>query len=238
MTCALAAAGCAVRREADVEVDTSKMADPQFQAYLAQAPLVTIAESYRAMLLLADGEDPATTFEERRDKLVSRGIVRAQWNLSPDQALDKGTLAFMVMRICQMRGGVNFTVFGSLGLGDRRYAVRELVYRRMIEDAVAYQVVTGGELVSLMAKADDFMEKRGLYQAEPIELPPEPGPGELPPWAQPPAATQPAAGLPVPAAPIDEVDPVPFAEQPEIVDDDSTPDTDPAPWQAPNGDRR
>lgn len=170
--------GCGAPRNIEMEVDPDQLTDMEFQAYLATAPMVTVAEAYRAMLMLADGEDTCKSFDERRERLAARGIIRPQWNLRPDHVLDQGSLAYMVMRICRMPGGVNMLALGSFGIGDRRYALREMIYRGMMEDAVAYQFVSGGQLVALMAQADVYMEKHALYEAPPIELPPEPKPGE------------------------------------------------------------
>jgi hypothetical protein len=146
------------------------LADEGFQAYLAEAELVTVEEAYRAMLILADGEDSSTSFEQRRELLESRGILRPEWNLQPQNVIDVGSVAYMVCRVCQIRGGVNCRLFGSWGLGDRRYALRELLYREMIDRTVDYQYMTGAAMITVLAKADELMEKKGLYYSETIDL--------------------------------------------------------------------
>lgn len=166
----LAGAACTGPRTVKLDIDPDTLDDSQFQAYIADSPLISVAEAYRAMLILADGEDSAKTFEERKAKLESRGIARSEWNLQPDNVIDKGSLAYMVARICKINGGVNLTVFGSLGIGERRYAMRELVYRDMLADAVDYQFVTGGELTALMGKADAYMARKGLYETKKIDI--------------------------------------------------------------------
>ena len=162
--------GCMGPRTTQPEVDPAGLTDEAFQSYLAEAPYVTVDEGYRAMLILADGHDGGKTFEERRQKLEDRGIARAAWQLKPDHVLDAGSISYMVMKICQVRGGVNCNLMGSWGLGDRRYAMRELVYRGMLDDSVDYQAMTGGKLIALMAKADELMEKKGLYESTKIDL--------------------------------------------------------------------
>lgn len=166
----LATIGCAGPRTIAPSVDAESLSDDGFQAYLAQTDLITVNEAYRAMLILADGEDACRTFDERREKLESRGIAKAEWNLQPENVIDTGSVAYMVCRICQIRGGVCANLFGSWGLGDRRYALRELVYREMIDESVDYQYVTGPCLLALMAHADELMEKKGLYETETIDL--------------------------------------------------------------------
>lgn len=152
------------------EVNPNDLNDQGFQVYLARAPLITVDEAYRAMLILADGEDTSQGFTERKEKLESRGIVRAAWDLQADNVIDAGSLAFMVCRICKISGGVNATLFGSWGLGDRRYALRELIYRQMVDEMIDYQFVTGADLHGLMRKADALMMEKGLYESENIDL--------------------------------------------------------------------
>jgi len=161
---------CAGPRPTQPPVDPGTLSDDAFQAYLAEVDVVTVDEAYRAMLVLADGEDTCKTFEERKQKLESRGIARAQWNLQPDVVVDAGSVAYMICRICKIQGGVCFNLFGRPGLGDRRYALRELIYREMLDDTVDYQYMSGAVMVGLMAKADALMEERGLYEAEKIDL--------------------------------------------------------------------
>jgi hypothetical protein len=153
------------------ERDPATLPDECFQAYLADVDLVTVDEAYRAMLILADGEDPGKTFDERREKLVARGIAKAEWDLQPENVIDSGSVAYMICQICRIQGGVNMNLFSRVGLGDRRYALRELIYREMIpEDVVNYQYLTGAAMIAMMAKADELMAKKGLYETQVIEL--------------------------------------------------------------------
>ncbi len=192
----LAAAGCGAPRGWQPDVDPNSLADVEFQAYLADAPVVTVAEGFRAMLILADGEDTCKTFEDRRAKLEERGIARPAWKLEPDHMLDKGTLAYMIRQICRIHGGINLNVFGSIGLGERRYALREMIYEDIMAESADFAVVRGGELVSAMSKADAWMQKNRLYEVEPLELPPEPPPGATTEWMASPT-TAPSERAPV-----------------------------------------
>lgn len=167
---AATSAGCAGPRLSTPPADPSGLSDAAFQGYLAEIDLVTTDEAYRAMLILADGEDPSDGFEQRRQTLESRGIAKAAWDLHPDNVIDAGSVAYMVCRICRISGGVDMHLLGSVGLGDRRYALKELIYREMITDAVDYQYVTGAALYALMRKADALMEKQGLYESTGVDL--------------------------------------------------------------------
>ena len=162
--------GCTAQRDVVLDVDPDTLSDDGFQAYLAEVPMVTVDETYRAMLILADGEDTSETFEQRRATLEERGIARSAWSLRPADVIDTGSVAYMVCKICRVRGGVNYNLFAKMGLGDRRYAMRELVFLDMLEDSVDYQFMSGPALVALMARADEVMEQKGLYETERIDL--------------------------------------------------------------------
>lgn len=162
--------GCAGPRVEHPETDAAELSDEGFQHYLAQVDVVTVDEAYRAILILADGEDGRESFEERKAELESRGIAKAQWNLKGDYVIDAGSVAYMICQVCKIRGGANMTLMGSWGLGDRRYALRELIYRQMIEEMVEYQYMTGAELHSLVRKSDNLMMAKGLYESDKIDL--------------------------------------------------------------------
>ena len=123
------------------------------------------------MVILAEGQDANQDFEQRRAWLQERDIARAAWKLQPDDYVDNGSVSFMVCQILKVKGGLNRMLLGSWGLGDRRYAYRELVYRKLIAtSSVDYAPMTGGELVNLLGLADEYMANKGIYESEPVEL--------------------------------------------------------------------
>lgn len=168
--CSLALVGCAGPRKVHPEINAQELSDEGFELYLAQVDVVTVDEAYRAMLILADGADGRETFEERRAELEGRGIAKAAWRLKGENIIDAGSVAYMVCRICEIRGGVNRALLGSWGLGDRRYALRELTYRQMLDEMVDYQYMTGASLHTLMRRADRLMAEKGLYESEGVDL--------------------------------------------------------------------
>ncbi len=172
--------GCGRPRKTAPDVDPGTLDDMAFQAYLADVPVVTVDEACRAMLILADGEDKTQSWTARRDELVRRGLIRSAWGLRPDHVADRGTVAYMVCEICRIGGGVNRLLLGSWGLGDRRYAYRELVHIGLMPAGTEWQYVTGGQMVALLGKADALMEKKGLYESEAFELEAEPEVGQGP----------------------------------------------------------
>ncbi len=145
--------------------DHNALNEIEFVHYLSALPTVSMDEAYHAMLVLADGEDSRQTFAQREAALVSRGVVRASWGLVADDALDKGTLAYMIVKICHLSGGLNDAVFGSWGLGDRRYALRTAIWHEMMPYGLPYHVVTGGELLTTITEAAEYLEREGLEES-------------------------------------------------------------------------
>ncbi|UCG31721.1 MAG: hypothetical protein JSU68_08630 [Phycisphaerales bacterium] len=168
---ALGLLGCAAPQPSEPRLDHNTLDDDAFLGYLADEPLVTVDEAYRAAIILAEGEDPHMSFDERRAWLQERDIARPAWKLEPDAYIDNGSVSFMVCQILKIQGGISRWIFGSWGPGDRRYAYRELVYRDLIvTPSVDYAPMTGGELVNLLGLADEYMAEKGIYAAEPVEL--------------------------------------------------------------------
>ncbi len=167
----LCAAGCShVNRAEQVDRAEQLGIDEFLHEHLPRQPMVTAGEAYRALLLLADGEEKCASFQERAAELERRHWVRREWNLSREQPIDSGAVAYIVLAIIHGQRGVNSLMLGSLGLGERRYALRDLVYLGLIDDKPAYRWMTGGELLDLMGKADDYMARHKLYPAEPVNL--------------------------------------------------------------------
>jgi hypothetical protein len=125
----------------------------------------TIGEAVRGVCLLVNGSDPGKTFDERYEFLLQRQIVRPAWNLKSDDWIDRGTLAYMLIKAGGIKGGVNLRLLGSLGLGDRRYAYRELIYLNLMETGCDYQYLTGPELITVTGNVDRFIQDRGNYSA-------------------------------------------------------------------------
>lgn len=144
--------------------------DAFLHEHLQAQPMVTVGEAYRAMILLADGDDTYNSFAAREEALLAIKAVRPEWKLERDQIIDRGTVAYMVAQIIKAPGGVNFNLLGRNGVGDRRYAVREMAYLDLMDTRPSYRYMTGAELVDLLGKADAYMAKHGLYDEEPVDI--------------------------------------------------------------------
>jgi hypothetical protein len=100
------------------------------------------------VLLLMDGEDRYLSFSERQAALAARGVLASRWELAEDQPVTKGTLAYMVLKALDVKGGLMMRLCPS-----RRYAYREAVYRGMMNRGADYEPLTGPEAVAVFGRA-------------------------------------------------------------------------------------
>ena len=173
----LSLTGCSAARRFEPAQDPDTLPGTSFLHYLATVPVVSVEEGCRAILLVANGVEKHRTHRERYAELLRRGMVREAWQLQPGDMLDKGTLAYMAHKVCQLPGGLNTLLLGSWGLGDRRYALKEVSAAGIMPYDVPYRVLRGGELLAVLAKIDAYMAEHELYEWGRKEVD---GPSDLP----------------------------------------------------------
>ncbi len=139
-------------------LDPATLDDTAFLHYLATAPTVTVQEGGRAVLLLSGPTSRLPTWEEQKARLADLRALKPQWRLSPDQTLDKGTLAFMVAAACRVPPGLNDLLADVTGLGDRRSALKRCVDAGLITYGLPHDPVSGGELVLIVTRAESWTE--------------------------------------------------------------------------------
>ena len=100
------------------------------------------------VLLMTQGEDRYTSFEERRAAVEVKGLARANWRLQGDKPVSKGTLAYMLCRAMDIKGGLWMHLLPS-----RRYAYREALHRKLMERGSEYEPLTGPEAVGILGRA-------------------------------------------------------------------------------------
>jgi len=147
------------------DTDCQTVDEMDFLECMTHKTRCTAADAVRAVGLMLNGSDAGKTYEERYQFLKEKNIVRDYWHLKPDQWIDRGTLAYMLLRAGGIRGGVNLAVSNLTGLGERRYAYREMLYRQLMEEGCDYQYVSGPELVTTTGKVDRFIQEGGNYSA-------------------------------------------------------------------------
>jgi hypothetical protein len=167
-------AGCSYKRAAitttqeatataPAEPDCQVVDEMDFLDCMVKKIKCTVADAARATCMLATGGDIGKNYPDRYQYMLDCGLVRKEWKLQPDQWIDRGTLAYMFLKAAGMKGGINMHLFGSWGLGDRRYAYREMRYYELMDEGVDYCCVSGPELVTALGKVDRFCQDRGKY---------------------------------------------------------------------------
>lgn len=164
----LLATGCSQTRSYQPPVDPNTLDETQYIHYLARVPVVTFEEGCRAMVILMEGQDRFANQDERESYLRSAGAVRESWKIAPEQNLDTGTLAYMLAAACDLPPTAGTVLLGSWGLGDRRYALRQVVDEGLLTFAPDYKPVAGGDLVMALAHAEDYLARTGKTEQEPM----------------------------------------------------------------------
>lgn len=140
-------------------VVTTQPAPPEGNAallhFIADQPYVSAEAGYRAVYILWKREEFVGSFDEITTTLRDGKIIASGWNHEPGARLTRGDIGFMVCRACDIRTGINWAVSG---LG--RYAWRELQFKGIAGGGGELTYIRGGELVSVLAKAGDYMERK------------------------------------------------------------------------------
>jgi len=143
-----------------------RVGEIEFLDCMVRRPKCTFAHAVKAVTILMAAPQTARTFDQQYHFLLDHKVVRPAWKIERDQWIDRGTVSYMLYRAMGLRGGVNMTMFASWGLGERRYAYRELMYRKLAEPGTDYMYVSGPELVTMLGRVDDYMQKTGRYGQE------------------------------------------------------------------------
>jgi hypothetical protein len=106
------------------------------------------------VLLLVEGEDRYTSFEQRLAALESKGFADGSWNLQEEEPVNKGTLAYMLCRGLGIKGGVMMQL-----IGGRRYAYREAIFQGLMLRGSENEPLTGPEVVGIMGRSSRIKEK-------------------------------------------------------------------------------
>lgn len=174
-----------------VSADTPAESDARFFMLLSYKNVATMGDGYQAvaMLVRRDGAlaDPAAC----RDMLRQRGVARASWGDDLAAPVAKGRLAYMVCQALGIKGGLTMRLFGP----SERYCLFECQHLELMAGGAVYQHCTGGELVSVIDRADVYQSRHAEGAAEgPKAEPPGADMGDQDGSAG--AATQPSGDTP------------------------------------------
>jgi hypothetical protein len=94
----------------------------------------------------APGEGDATR------EAAGLGLVDPAWGIESASPVDKGTVAYMLVKALGIKGGLTMSVFGP----SRRYAFRELVFLRIMKGGTPGELITGRELIDVLSAAEIY----------------------------------------------------------------------------------
>ncbi|MBU0639728.1 MAG: hypothetical protein KKB50_12750 [Planctomycetes bacterium] len=134
--------------------------------YIGEQAYVTAEPAYRAIHILWRGDFFEGDFEALSAALREGGVIAPGWRHAADTFLDRAAVGYMVCRACSIKSGLNWRL---TGLG--RYAWRELQYRHIAGPHSELGLMSGGEFLGVLARAEDYsFRSAGPVAAEQAEL--------------------------------------------------------------------
>lgn len=156
--------GCASMQPSASQPATPADSNAELTEFISNQAFVTAEPAYRSVHILWRGETFSGDFESLKAALAAGKIISPLWDHAPNSRIDRATVGYMLCRACDIRSGLNWQL---TGLG--RYAWKELQYRRIAGLRSEYGLVSGGEFLGLLIRAEDYLAGRGAH-AERIEL--------------------------------------------------------------------
>lgn len=133
--------------------------------YISDQPYITAEPAYRAAHLLAKGRSFAGEFDELAETMVADGLVGKSWGYPPQRCLTRADVGYLICRACRIRSGVNWNL---TGLG--RYAWRELIYHNIADGGDENRLMSGGEFVGILLRAEEYLARTRKHESPPVEL--------------------------------------------------------------------
>ena len=128
---------------------------------LADRPITGNDDAFHGMLLFLNANDDAGSYADRLAALRARGLLPAGFNEPADAPVRRGTVAVMLVKLLDMKGGWAMHVFGP----NPRYALRELQYKGLMPYSSPQQTFTGMEYVGVIGALEDYQSRTGRRQA-------------------------------------------------------------------------
>lgn len=186
----------------------------EFWHQLADQPVTSNDDAFHALLLFADGSDPAADYAGRVRALKTKNLLPGAFDQPANRALDRGTFSVALAKALRVRGGIVMSLFGP----SPRYATKELEFASVYPSSSPNQTFSGSEFLAVMSRAEEYQKARqaGGPTGGAGYVPPEmelrqgggttdgtgvapPDGGIVSPATQPTDAQPPAPGPPVPA---------------------------------------
>jgi hypothetical protein len=119
---------------------------------LATRKLTSNDDAFHGLLLYLDNTDKTATYEDRVAALKSRGLLPAHFSEPAELAVERGTIAYAIVKTLHIRGGWVMHIFGA----SPRYAVKELVDDGIFPPSSPQQTFSGSEYVGVIGKLEDY----------------------------------------------------------------------------------
>jgi hypothetical protein len=157
--------GCHQSRTGELAADLPTDDSAGLIMYIANQPFITAEPAYRVTYLLAHDESFEGDFDELTATMKAEGLVAKHWQYMPGTRLTRGDVGLLICRACEINTGVNWLL---TGLG--RYAWRELTFKRIAAGGSDTSLMSGGEFVGIITRAEDYLAETGKRGVEPTKL--------------------------------------------------------------------
>lgn len=120
---------------------------------LTERPTVSNNEALHGLILFINQSDPADDYDGRLAWLRENGYL----SINPgggENATTLGTLAHILAQMLKVEGGLTMRIIGP----HPRYALRELIYLRVMTPGSSQQGISGIDFVGLLARAEAYSE--------------------------------------------------------------------------------
>lgn len=153
LPCLCAAVGCqrTIAKESAVDRYASASTELDYWQQLEDERVLTNNDALHGLLILADGADPSTSYEQRTAAARERGWLRGKTDPPADQSARVGMVAVAVCDILDVKGGVTMHIFPRAP----RYCTRELIYMRIMPLRSENQALSGLEFLDLASKVEE-----------------------------------------------------------------------------------
>ena len=151
-------------------------ADTSYFRELVNKGNATYYDACRMIAIMESGQDNQDVkFADLKKGLTELGIISADWDAKKESELvNRGELSYMLFKALEMKGGVTVRIFGV----SCRYAFRECVDKKLIVEGYASQLLSGEELISILAEAEKYQQKYLPDKKPVVVVPPQPQPVE------------------------------------------------------------
>lgn len=124
----------------------------EFWHRLASRPVTCNDEAFHGLLLYIDNEDSTEDYAGRVEALRARHMLPKGFDRPAEEAVLRGTIAYAIVRMLDIRGGLIMSTFGP----SPRYATRELQHMKLYPPSSPHQTFSGTEFLGIIGRVEDF----------------------------------------------------------------------------------